>query len=86
MPKTKVRALSAQEKHELVYALAIARISNNRHQRECLRESAACEDKQVFANLTAEAAKYEMWADLDEDLQELVSLDRIVIVEEDDGE
>ena len=78
----KTRALTAQEKHELIYALAIARNANNRHARECGGEAAHVQDEQISANLTAEANRYTDWADLDEILQDLVSIGKIVILTE----
>lgn len=82
----KTRKLTAQEKHELIYALSIARNNNNRHARECLKEASHAQETgaKSFEFLAGESERYEMWADLDEVLQELVSLGRIVILEDEE--
>lgn len=86
MPRTRI--LNEEEKCELISALANARVNNNKKAKTFKGAAQDAHHKEDAVDLSATAERFEMWAQLDEGLIEMIRDNKIVIIseEEDDEE
>lgn len=78
------RVLNEQEKCELISALANARVNNSKKAKAFKGDADSAHHREDVADLSATAERFDMWAQLDESLIELIRDGRLVIIGEDE--
>jgi hypothetical protein len=84
MLMAKTRVLNDTEKCELISALANARVNNAKKAKAFKNDADGAHHREDVADLSATAERFDMWAQLDESLIELIRDGRLVIIGEDE--
>ena len=78
------RVLNEHEKCELISALANARVNNAKKAKAFKNDADSAHHREDVVDLIATAERFDMWAQLDESLIELIRDGRLVIIGEDE--
>ena len=84
MLMAKTRVLNDTEKCELISALANAKVNNTKKAKAFKSDADGAHHREDVADLSATAERFDMWAQLDESLIELIRDGRLVIIGEDE--
>lgn len=78
----KVRILNEEEKCELISALANAKQNNAKKSKAFKGDAEGAHHREDVVDLTATSERFDMWAQLDESLIELIREGRLVVLGE----